>query len=478
MFGNQINVILSSIDQSIITFILPLSLFFIVFGLDDLFIDFIAWFYQLRPTLLGQHELNQIVNAPEKRIAVILAAWKEEGILQHMVQGNVGSIDYRNYTFFIGVYPNDTGTLREARSLEAQFPNVHVVVNELEGPTCKGQMINQIVRAVFKKEQVEEHQYEGFLIHDSEDVIHPKALKVASWHLSKYDFIQVPVFSLPLPDLSWIAGTYIDEFSEAHTKDMLVRAELGAAIPSAGVGTALSRNLVKTYCFHQDGNLLSDRALTEDYELGVTTQLHHFKSIFVCQYLEAPNSKPNFIATREYFPKSFRTSVRQKSRWTLGIAFQGWENLGWFGNIAQRYFLFRDRKGPFCNFITAFALLIFIYCGMRATQDPFFLEDLSWEGQLVPLFTLNLILMVNRVIQRIICVQRVYGWKTAALSPIRLPLANLVNGLAALRATFQYTEGKLFGIAPKWAKTEHELPMEFGVSLSTNTEMNQETIAG
>jgi hypothetical protein len=57
----------------------------------------------------------------------------------------------------------------------------------------------------------------------------------------------------------------------------------------------------------------------------------------------------------------------------------------------------------------------------------------------------------------------VYGIKVALLAPVRLPIGNFVNALAALRAFLQYTRHKITGGEILWAKTQHELPSDFGV---------------
>ena len=58
---------------------------------------------------------------------------------------------------------------------------------------------------------------------------------------------------------------------------------------------------------------------------------------------------------REFFPDTFRTSYRQKARWRLGIAFQGWGSMGWRGSLATKYFLFRDRKGIVTSIVAVLA---------------------------------------------------------------------------------------------------------------------------
>ena len=69
------------------------------------------------------------------------------------------------------------------------------------------------------------------------------------------------------------------------------------------------------------------------------------------------------LCVREFFPDTFRTAYRQRARWTLGIGLQGWKQTGWSGSLANRYLLFRDRKGIVTAFvgIIAYALVIQFY---------------------------------------------------------------------------------------------------------------------
>ncbi|MEO5970823.1 MAG: glycosyltransferase [Bdellovibrionia bacterium] len=458
---------LNDVDLLAANATLPFLYLFLFFGIDDFFIDVCAWTLRVKPKELKSVHLDQIRQIPEKRIAVLIAAWKEEGVLKHMIRGNLAAIEYENYSFIIGVYPNDLETLAEANELAAEIPNVVVVVNSQEGPTCKGQMLNVMVREILKLEKVKNLTYDAFIIHDSEDLVHRLEFQIVNGELNYHDFVQIPVFSLPVSSFSLVAGIYIDEFAESHTKSVLVRNKLGAPIPAAGVGTAVSRKLVLECLNKQSGDLLNVRSLTEDYELGLSTQTFGLKSKFSCYFFLKPDLKREYIATREYFPKSFKASVRQKSRWTLGIAFQGFENLGWKGSFLHRYFLFRDRKGPFCNALIIATLSVLLYTTARlffpdASVDPEILANALDNTQIEPLIEINLFFMVNRFLNRVWSVKIVYGWKLALFSPIRWPLANVINFLASIKATQQYIQNKILGTQPKWIKTSHELPEGFG----------------
>jgi adsorption protein B len=449
------------LNQFVIKLTAVLITLFFLFGLDDFFVDLYAWLFKTRPKELTPEEVTELGLLPQKNIAVLVAAWKEDGVLKNMIRGNLRSIQYKNYSFFIGVYPNDIATVKEAQEAAAELPNVQVVINPLEGPTCKGQMLNVLIQEVLAREK-ESIKYDAFVIHDSEDLIHNREFQLVNRELDRFDFIQIPVFSLPVSLKSLVAGVYIDEFAEGHTKLVLVRNHMGVAIPSAGVGTALSRRLVETYLLTSPEGLLNTKSLTEDYELGLSTKKNGFRSKFCCNYIKAANGKKDFIATREYFPKSFHASVRQKSRWTLGIAFQGWENLGWSGSLLDRYFLFRDRKGPFCNFLVTVAFVGFLYALIQESIQPGFLGRLTPNRALLILVYCNLFFMTNRIVQRMRSVQQLYGWRVASISPLRWPLANLIGLLATYSALKQYIRGKISGTAPRWIKTAHELPSDFG----------------
>jgi adsorption protein B len=323
-------------------------------------------------------------------------------------------------------------------------------------------MLNEMIRAAEGLGRMNGARYDGYIIHDSEDLIHRYALALVNWQLRFADFVQIPIFSLPVEKTEFVAGTYIDEFSEYHTKDILLRHKLRVAIPSAGVGTALSSRLVAVYLEAQDGNLLNEKSLTEDYELGVSTSRHGLISAFACHYFRNEKDEIEYIATREYFPKSFTRSIRQKTRWTVGIAFQGFKNLGWKGRPLEKYFLYRDRKGPYTHLLVASGWLFFFYCALRIMSEPQFALALSDSPLLYFGFAFNAFFMLNRLLQRMYCVSQVYGASMALVGVVRLPIANLINAIAGFQAIQQYARSRVFGYALTWSKTEHELPEGFG----------------
>lgn len=433
----------------------------LVFTLDDLFIDLYALFNRIKPRIIPTDEMAQIKSLPQKNIAIIVANWKEAQVISPMITGNLRGIDYENYTFFLGVYPNDLPTWEAAAALEKIYPHkVIVVVNPQPGPTSKGQMLNEMARQIANAEIKLGLKYDFLLMQDSEDVLHKHSLSLMNFYGQNADFVQIPVFSFDVPKSDLIGGIYIDEFSESHTKDLLVREALGAAIPSAGVGTLIGIKLLKALQAEQNGDFLKEDTLTEDYHLGMMTKRLGFKSTFACVRYQKENGQLEFIATREYFPHKFQASMRQKSRWTLGIAFQGSNNLNWDGSWIDKYFMWRDRRGPLNSILIVLStvLLIGFLISDSLGTTPKALTGVLFQSLLV----LNLFNMTVRLIQRMRAVYITNAKVHILIVPARWLLANIVNLGATIKAYRQYSESLRTGKRPEWIKTEHKLPEQFG----------------
>src|SRR5688572_24594402 len=90
-----------------------LAFVYLVSGLDDLFIDIAALVGRVGPKGLKGRDLETLHSRPERHIAVIVPAWKEGDIIDRMLVGNMGRIEYGRYHFFVGVYPNDPSTVSQ-----------------------------------------------------------------------------------------------------------------------------------------------------------------------------------------------------------------------------------------------------------------------------------------------------------------------------------------------------------------------------
>ncbi len=170
------------------------------------------------------------------------------------------------------------------------------------------------------------------------------------------------------------------------------------------------------------------------------------------------------IASRSYFPRSFWAAVRQRSRWVAGNNLQAWERFGWRSSAQQIYWLWRDRKGLLNQIPTALAALLCGYCGWSwawaaGEGIPWLIGEAvvqrPWLGTLLGA---NGILLLWRLGMRACFGLRVYGWRHAALAPVRILWANAINFCASVRAVRAFADARRRGRPLVWAKTAHSFP--------------------
>lgn len=447
-----------------------------VSSVDDAFVDLYFWVLTAQNLLLRPFRRIPSVEAlrkmPEKRLAVLIPAWQESDVIARMVDHTITELDYSAYDIFIGVYPNDPHTIRETDALVARYPNVYRANVGHPGPTSKADCLNWIVQNAIAREAETGKRYDAFIMHDSEDVIHPLSFRVMNAWLDRADMVQLPVLSMPRPWHALVAGHYMDEFAEWHTKDLVARAHMTAQVPSAGVATALSRAVMDLLTAERDNLPFNTDSLTEDYDIGHRLYEAGFKSAFVRYFarmtIPTPDGKRRtrreLVCTREFFPDKMSVSVKQKSRWMLGISYMGWRQLGWTGPFVHRYFLYRDRKaiwtaptGMLAYFIVLQWALYWLISTLvpEARGLPPLIDPQSWVWAIV---LINFWFLVNRVVHRLIFTGSTHGLKHMVLAPVRMVVGNYIGFLAASRAMRRWIVHMFTGQAISWDKTMHAYP--------------------
>jgi adsorption protein B len=430
-------------DSLVLAVAAPIAIYILIGGIDELFID--ACWLMLNRKARPPEPVP--VGEPERRIAIIVPAWHEDAVIQQMIEHNASAIHYERFDFFVGVYPNDPKTLASVEAAARRVPNVYWAMVPHDGPTSKGDCLNWIYQNILLHEQTHSVRYDALLMHDAEDIIHPDSLRYISHYLGSYGFVQVPVLALQTPIGNITHGIYCDEFAETQTRDLPVRQALNAFLPSAGVGTAISREALEILATHHQNRVFEPDSLTEDYDMGM--RLHECG----CRQMFLPLQRhaSGFVATREYFPTEARTAVRQRTRWVTGIALQTWERYGWKGTWMRKYWFWRDRKGLVGGPVGILANVVFLYslaAGLWHQTD-------SLAMQLAPF---NLAMLAVRVASRMYCTARVYGMSMAYLVPVRIMAGSWINGMASMRAMYRYAKAKMRGERLSWLKTEHKYP--------------------
>jgi bacteriophage N4 adsorption protein B len=407
-----------------------LAVWMVLSGLDDLFIG--LHFLLARRPRVRRPSKEDLAACSQRSIAILVPLWHEDRVIGRMLDHNLSAIRYSNYHIFAGVYPNDPATRRAV----PQDPRIHVVVCHNDGPTSKGDCLNQIYLGIQEYEAHHGSRFEIIVTHDAEDLIHPESLPLINWFSTGYDMVQIPVLPLPTGFRDWTHGVYCDEFAEYQSKDVPVRQKLGGFLPGNGVGTGITRRALDRLV-ERHGRIFEPDCLTEDYENGYRLAELGCRQLFVPVFLPAAG----MVATREYFPRSFSSAVRQRARWVTGITLQGWERHGWRGDP---YWFWRDRKGLLGNLLSPVANLVLLL-GIAA-------PGVRW------LCSVNLAFSIVQAGLRSMCSARIYGRRFALGVVPRMFWGNLINFAATVTALRQFAAARLRRAALAWHKTEHVYP--------------------
>ncbi len=432
---------------------------FLLFALDDLFVDLIyfgrrLWrsiaVYSRYPRAFARSITPLWTPRP---MAVFVPAWDESAIIGPMLRSALRRFEHPDYRIFVGHYRNDPATAAAIAAVRDE--RIVPVLVDCDGPTTKADCLNHLYDALTTWEKGRGACVAAVVLHDAEDVVHPLELQLFNQLIERAAIIQLPVLPLVDPDSRWISGHYCDEFAEAHGKELVVREAVGASIPLAGVGCAIERGALARLASAEDGHPFIAASMTEDYEMGLRVGALGLKTMFV-RIPAVPGSRA-VVASRGHFPASLDAAVRQKARWVGGIAFAGWDRLGWRGGLGERWMRMRDRRGPLAALLLIAgygAAFLWLQIGIAQTLGAPI--QLVLSPALATLLTINAVLLGWRVLMRAGFVTATYGPMQGLLSVPRLIVGNVIAILAVRRALAIHADGG----PSRWDKTRHIFPAE------------------
>lgn len=432
---------------------------FLLFALDDLLVDAIYFARHGWRSLAVYSRFPRVsvgsLPSPMRPgwFAVLIPAWDEASVIAQMLRNTLMRFDHDEYWLFVGYYRNDPATLAAIESV--RDPRVIAVEIDVDGPTTKADCLNRLYAALVAYEDAVGRSAKAIVLHDAEDVVHPLELKLFDRLVEYAGLVQLPVVPLIGSQSLWVGGHYADEFAEAHMKELVVREAVGAAIPLAGVGCAIERVALSRLAARHDGRPFAGASMTEDYEMGLRLGAIGVKTMFVRIPAE-PGSRA-VVASRGHFPTTISAAVRQKARWIGGIAFAGWDRLGWRGGLGERWMRMRDRRGPLAALLllTGYAAaMLWAEVALAATLGAPVAVPVS--ATLATLMFVNAWLLGWRLFMRFCFTAAAYGVGQGLRAIPRTVVANLVAILAARRALLIHAAGG----AKQWDKTDHIFPTE------------------
>lgn len=435
------------------------AIWFLIGAIDDLIIDFL-WTLHRSGRWLARYRIAPPMRATELPaphatglIAVFIPTWREADVIASMLAAcrNAWASSATEHRIYVGCYPNDHEGIAAVTAGCSEYRNARLIVCDRDGPTSKADCLNRLWRALTCDELDAGIKAKAIVLHDAEDLVHPDELRVYDYLIEKATAVQLPVIPVRVPGSRWISGHYCDEFAEAHGKAMVVREAVGAAIPLAGVGCAISRSHLGRIALANDGMPFDHSSLTEDYELGLGVAGEGNRTIFA----RIQDASGELVGTRACFPDTLGTAVRQKARWMTGIALAGWDRLGWRGGFFEFWMRLRDRKAVFAAIVlTAAYASIFLTAILILGQLAGYHQPKPFSDFLLVVLACNAVLLLWRLVVRACFVGRVHGKGEALLSIPRTIVANIIAIMAARRAVICYLR-HLFGATLGWDKTAH-----------------------
>ena len=142
---------MSWLDHWILVILAPMALWILISGLDDLFITVV--FFCPRRSRFRWPTPEELDHSPERRIAILVPLWREQGVIGQMLDHNLAALRYHNYDVFVGVYPNDEPTVRAVADAAARHPRVHLAMGSHNGPTSKGDNLNSVYTSLRRFEE-------------------------------------------------------------------------------------------------------------------------------------------------------------------------------------------------------------------------------------------------------------------------------------------------------------------------------------
>ena len=437
------------------------ALFWFVVGMiDELTVDAIWLALRINPARRTQR-LAPLVDGREATgdgggpLAVLIPAWHEASVIGATLMHMGRAWARRDVRIYVGCYRNDPATLSAAMAGAGGDVRVRLVIHDRLGPTTKADCLNRLYRAMVADEARMGRDFAGVVLHDAEDMVHPRELEVIGGALKSADFVQIPVRPEMPRGNHWVAGHYCDEFVEAHAKALVVRSALGAGLPAAGVGCGFGRAMLQRIGAIRlaEGEVgpFAAECLTEDYELGLLIARAGGRSRFI----RLRDETGQLIATRSYFPAKLPEAVRQKTRWIHGISLQSWDRLGWSWRPSDLWMALRDRRGPLTALVLAVAYVLVLVQGMlMVLHRDAWPVSLAQSGLLVVLMRVSMLGFLWRAAMRFAFTAREYGPFEGLMAILRIPVGNVITIMAGRRAFMAYC-GTLLGAPVYWDKTEH-----------------------
>lgn len=418
----------------------------ILCGLDDLLYGAIALishtFKRIRFCTRKRLTLDRLRAREQQRVAIFVPSWRIGARIVPLLGGFLDTVDYRNFTLFVGVYTDDAMTRRAVEWLANDNPRVVIVLLKQSEPKNDANTLNNLYQALKDFERRHEVNFDIIAIHDAEDRVHPQWLSLVNYLMPRVDMVQIPRLVSPVPAAKWTQWLYADELAEFQLKNLPARESMHGFIPQTLAGCAVAR---RAFVIMEEkyGVIFDETAVREGYRFAREASEFGLRSVFVSVALKENgkrwftllSERPNYIACYAQSSTDFVALLQGKTRQITGAVLQEWWRFGWREpRLPIQWNLLTDRKELFAAPAYLLAMLLFGYVGITSLGRQ---GLLPWHWPPITSPGLHLLLAATAIVglccalTRGVCVALVYGVLPGLLALPRMLMGNLVQTCAA-----------------------------------------------
>ena len=224
------------------------------------------------------------------KFAIIIAARNESGVIGYLVKSLINQ-KYDKKLFDVYVLPNNCtdNTGEVAAQNGAKVMDVTVPVK------CKGDALK------FAFSQLEKKDYDAYVIFDADNVVHPDFLHhMNNIYQSGYKAAQGRKDSKNMYD-NWVSCSYSLFYSIQNLFFNKARTNVKMSATINGTGFMIAKDFIEEHGFNPV-------TVTEDIELSIMCILNNVPVVYTDDAI-----------TYDEQPTAFGDSIKQRTRWSVGI---------------------------------------------------------------------------------------------------------------------------------------------------------------
>ena len=229
---------------------------------------------------------------PQKTFAVIVAAHNEEAVIGQLIK-NLDDLEYPKELYDVYVIADNCSDQTARIAAEAG-----AIVHERTHPTkkSKGFALEWMFERLFKMEK----QYDGIVIFDADNLVHPRFLLEMNNRLCKGDKIVQGYLDAKNPYDTWVAGTFAIAFWVIDHISHLAKTNIGLSAVLGGTGMCITTDVLKHHGWRAT-------CLTEDMEFTMKSLAEGIKTTWAHDAIVYDEK-----------PLTFIQSWNQRKRWAQG----------------------------------------------------------------------------------------------------------------------------------------------------------------